>query len=190
MHVTKYSKKKLELTAKIVIFVGDTDTPHNYRVYFPNNKMVVVRQDIKFDEEKGMRLSLERELDLHADEELLVPKNEPKYVEQPHEEDHRVAKNTHADTSTRNGRRCTTEADRLRLDAAEHVGAPTSLHKQRQSPNRFTRYKALMSKCIVTEPYSFEVAVQQPILVDAMVKEYDFIAKKSAWEVVPRLVEN
>ena len=34
--------------------------------------------------EKGMQLSLERELDLHADEELLVPKNEPQDVEQPH----------------------------------------------------------------------------------------------------------
>ena len=31
--------------------------------------------------EKAMRFSLERELDLHADEELLVPKNEPQDVE-------------------------------------------------------------------------------------------------------------
>ena len=31
--------------------------------------------------EKAMRLSLKRELDLHAYEELLVPKNEPQDVE-------------------------------------------------------------------------------------------------------------
>ena len=31
--------------------------------------------------EKSMQLSLERELDLHVDEELLVPKNEPRDVE-------------------------------------------------------------------------------------------------------------
>ena len=72
-------------------------------------------------------MSLERELVFHAEEELLVPKNEPQDVEQPHAEDHGAAKNIHAEPSTRNGRRRTTEVDRLRLDAAEHVGAPTSL---------------------------------------------------------------
>ena len=47
---------------------------------------------------------------------------------------------------------------------------------------------ALMSKCIVTEPYSFEEAVQEPTWVDAMVDEYDSIVKNSAWEIVPRSV--
>ena len=73
-----------------------------------------------------MRLSLERELDLHVEEELLVPKDEPQDVDQPHAKDHGVEENTHAEPSIRNGRRRTTEADRLRLDAAENVGAPTS----------------------------------------------------------------
>ena len=73
-----------------------------------------------------MRLSLERELDFHAEEELLVPKDEPQDVEQPHVEDHGVAENTHAEPSIRNGRRRTTEIDILRLDAAKNVGAPTS----------------------------------------------------------------
>jgi hypothetical protein len=85
-------RKKLEPTAEIGIFVGYTDTPHNYRVYFPANRMTVVRRDVKFDEEKAMRLSLERELDLHADKELLVPKDEPQDVEQSHAEDHGVEK--------------------------------------------------------------------------------------------------
>ena len=89
---------------------------------------------------------------------------------------------------TINGRRCTMEANRLRLDEAENVGAPTSLHRQRQSPDRFTRYMDLMSKCIVTKPSSFEEAVQQPIWVDAMVEEYDSIVNKSAWDIVPRPV--
>ena len=48
--------------------------------------MTVVRQDVKYDEEKAMRLSLERELDLHEDDELLVPKDEPWDVEQPQAE--------------------------------------------------------------------------------------------------------
>ena len=45
-----------------------------------------------------------------------------------------------------------------------------------------------MSKCIVTEPSSFEEAVQEPTWVDAMVEEYDSIVRNNAWEIVPRPV--
>jgi len=45
---------------------------------------------------------------------------------------------------------------------------------------------ALMSKCVVTEPSSFEEAVEDPAWVDAMVEEYDSIVRNSAWEIVPR----
>jgi hypothetical protein len=48
---------------------------------------------------------------------------------------------------------------------------------------------ALMRKCILNEPYSFQEPVQDPIWVDAMVEEYDSIVKNSAWEIVPRLVD-
>ena len=50
VHVTKDARKKLEPTVEIGIFVGYTDTPCYYRVYFQNRRMTVVRQDIKFDE--------------------------------------------------------------------------------------------------------------------------------------------
>ena len=53
-HVTKDSRKNLEPTSKIGIFLGYIGTPHNYWVYFPNIRMTVVRRDIKFDEEKAM----------------------------------------------------------------------------------------------------------------------------------------
>jgi hypothetical protein len=48
---------------------------------------------------------------------------------------------------------------------------------------------ALMRKCIVTEPYSFQELVQDPTWVDAMVEEYDSIVKNNAWDIVPRPVE-
>jgi hypothetical protein len=131
VHVTKNARKKLELTVEVGIFVGYTETPHNYRVYFSNSKMTVMRWDIKFNEGKAMRLSLERELDLHVEEELLVPKNESQDVDQTHEEVHGVEEATHAKPSIRNGRKCTTEADRLRIDVEQNVGAPTSQHRQR-----------------------------------------------------------
>jgi len=76
MHVMKDARKKLELTVEVGIFVGYTDTPHNYYAYFPNSDKTIVRRHIKFQEEKAMKCLLERELHLHADEELLVPKDD------------------------------------------------------------------------------------------------------------------
>jgi hypothetical protein len=144
---------------------------------------------MKFDEGKAMRLLLERELELHAEEELLVPKDESQDVDQPHEEVHGVEETTQSEPSIKNGKNRTTEADRLRLDAAQNVGAPTSQRRQRQSPGRFARYMALMRKCIVTKPSSFQEAVQDPTWFDAMVEEYDTIVKRSAWEIVPRPID-
>jgi len=113
-HVTKYAVKKLEPTTKLGIFVGYTDTPHNYQVYLPTNMMTVVRRDVRFDEEKAMRVSLERELELHADEELLAPKVEETHinVEQPHVEDPRVETTTQVESS-KEGRKGIREANRL-----------------------------------------------------------------------------
>ena len=42
-------------------------------------------------------MSLERELYLHADEELLLPENEPQDVEKPHVDDHGVKETTQAE---------------------------------------------------------------------------------------------
>jgi hypothetical protein len=126
---------------------------------------------------------------LHAEEEMMVPKDDSQYADQPHEEVHGVEEATHVDPSIRNGRKCTTEVDRLRLDVARNVGAPTSQRIQRQSPDRFTGYIALMRKCIVNEPSSFQEEVQDPTWVDSMVEEYDSIIKNSAWEIVPRPVD-
>ena len=84
------------------------------------------------------------------------------------------------------GQKRTTEAERLAQDAEKVVGAPTSQRRQRQSPDQYNGYMALMSKCIVTEPSSFEEAVEDPAWVDAMVEEYDSIVRNNAWEIVPR----
>ena len=106
-----------------------------------------------------MKLSLERELHFHVEEELLVPKDDPLDVDQPQEEIHGVEESTHAEPNIRQGRKRTIEAERLKLDAAQNVGVPTSQRRQRQSPNRFTGYMDLMSKCIMTEPSSIEEQV-------------------------------
>ena len=42
VHVTKDARKKLEQKVEVGIFVRCTKTPHNYRVYFPNRRMIVV----------------------------------------------------------------------------------------------------------------------------------------------------
>ena len=73
-----------------------------------------------------------------------------------------MEESTHAELNIRQGKKRTTEAERLKVDAAQNVGVPTSQHRQRQSPDRYTRYMALMIKCIVTEPSSFEEVAQEP----------------------------
>lgn len=165
-HVTKDAWKKLDLTIELGIFVGYTDTPHNYRVYMLTSRMIVVRRDIKFNEEKAIRVSLERELELHADEEILAPKvEEPQIdVEQPHAEVPGVETSTQAESS-REGRKHTREADRLLDVARENVGGPTSQCRKRRSLERYTRYISLMGACIVTEPSYFQEAVQHPVWV-------------------------
>jgi len=84
-HVTKDVRKNLEPTTVLGIFVGYIDSTHNYRVYLPSKMMTVVHRDVNFYEEKPVRCSLEREIHLHADEELLALKEEPQDdVDQPH----------------------------------------------------------------------------------------------------------
>ena len=124
--MTKDARKKLEPTVEVGIFVGYIETPHNYCVYLLDTQMTVVRRDIKFNEVKAMKLSLEMELHLHAEEVLLIPKDEPMDVDQPQEEIHGVEESTHAEPNIRKGRKRTAEDERLKLDATQNVGVPTS----------------------------------------------------------------
>ena len=93
--------------------------------------MTMMRHDIKFNEDKAMKLSLEGELDLHGKEDILVPKDESLYVDQPQEEIHGVEESTHAEPNIRQGMKRTTEAERLKVDAAQNVGVPTSQCRKR-----------------------------------------------------------
>ena len=139
----KDARKKLEPTAEVGIFVGYTETPHNYRVYFPDSWMTMVGRNIKFNDVKAMKFSLERELHLHAEEELLVPKDEPLDVDQSQEEIHGVEESTHVEPNIRQGRKHTTDAERLKVDAAQNLGVPTSQHRERQSHDQYTGSMAL-----------------------------------------------
>ena len=107
MHVMKDARKKLEPTVEVGISVGYTNMPHNYCVYFPDSRKTVVRRDIKFQEEKAMKCSLEMEPHLHADEELLVPKDELQDVDQPQDKVHGVEETTHAAPTIRGQKRIT-----------------------------------------------------------------------------------
>jgi len=73
-HVSKELRKKLELTIELGVFLGYTETPHNYYVYLSSLRMKVVQTDVNFYEEKAMWFSLERELQIPPEEEILAPK--------------------------------------------------------------------------------------------------------------------
>ena len=117
----------------------------------------------------------------------MVPKEEEPqtYAEKPHAEVPGVETSTQAESS-RDGRKHKREANRLLEDARENVGAPSSQHRLRRSPERYIGYMALARECVETESSSFEEAVQQLIWVDAMVEEHDSIVHNSVWDVVPR----
>lgn len=90
----------------------------------------------------------------------MVPKIEESQidVEQSHVEDLRVETSTQVESST-DGRKSNKDADRLLHDARENVGAPTSQHRQRRSPEKYNGYMDLMSGCVLTKPSSFEEIV-------------------------------
>eukprot|EP00253_Pinus_taeda_P008558 PITA_08558 len=186
-HVTKDAQKKLEPTAELAILMGYINTPHNYRVFLTTSQRTMVRRDLKFDKQKAMQVFLESELKLHAEEELLIPKEEEPQTDakQPHAEDPGVETSTHAESS-RDGQKRSTEVDRLVMDLRENVGQPASQHRHRRSPERYIGYMALVWECVKTEPSSFEEAVQYLVWVDAMVEEYNSIVRNSVWDVFPR----
>jgi len=68
--VTKDARKNLDPIAELGILLGYMDTPHEYRVYLPSTQRTVVCRDLKFNNQKAMCISLERELKLHAYEEI------------------------------------------------------------------------------------------------------------------------
>jgi len=98
-------------------------------------------------------------------------------VEQPHIEDRGMETPTHTESS-RDGRNHTKEASMLLHDARANVGAATSQCRQRNSPQRYTSYMDLMSRCVENDPSYLKEEVKQPVWVDSMVEEYDSIARR------------
>ena len=56
-HVSKESRKKLELTTKLRVIVGYTKCPHNYHFCFLSLRIRVAQRNVKFDEEIHLELS-------------------------------------------------------------------------------------------------------------------------------------
>jgi len=57
-HVSKNSREKLQPIVDLVVFLGRTTIPHNYRVFLPSLRMIVVKRYVNFDKENAMRCSL------------------------------------------------------------------------------------------------------------------------------------
>ena len=85
-----------------------------------------------------MHLSLERELQIPAEEEPLAPKEEPhEVVEKPQIEEQRVDTSNQLEPS-REGRKRSKEVDILVQDARENVGAPSNKLMKRKSLDQYT----------------------------------------------------
>ena len=60
-HVPSEKRTKFDPTAERGIFVGYDETSKAYRIYLPCSRKVVVRREVKFDEERAFRKSRELE---------------------------------------------------------------------------------------------------------------------------------
>ena len=60
-HVPSEKRTKLEPTAEKGIFVGYDETSKAFRIYLPSQRKVVVRRDVKFEEERAFKKSRESE---------------------------------------------------------------------------------------------------------------------------------
>jgi len=56
-HVPKEKRTKMEFTTKKGLFVDYSETSKAYCLYIPGYKTVVVRRDVKFEEERAFRKS-------------------------------------------------------------------------------------------------------------------------------------
>ena len=52
----------MEPTAEKGIFVGYDETSKAFRIYLPSQRKVVVRRDVRFEEEKAFKKSIDSEL--------------------------------------------------------------------------------------------------------------------------------
>jgi len=68
-HVPSESRKKLEPTTVKGIFVGYNEIAKAYRVYVSTLRRTMIRRDVRFEEGRGLRKSLEREKTTTKDEE-------------------------------------------------------------------------------------------------------------------------
>ena len=62
-HVPYEKRTKLEATCECGIFVGYDETSKALRIYLPEQRRVVVRREVKFEEEKVFRRSLDFEME-------------------------------------------------------------------------------------------------------------------------------
>ena len=60
-HVPSEKRTKFEPTAKRGIFVGYDETSKAFRIYLPSQRKVVMRREVKFEEEWAFRKSRESE---------------------------------------------------------------------------------------------------------------------------------
>lgn len=70
-------RKNLEPTIEKGIFMGYSETTQEYRVYLLGLEKIVLRRDVRFEEDRALRESLERDkISLPQMEVLLCPKEE------------------------------------------------------------------------------------------------------------------
>jgi hypothetical protein len=183
-HVPSKKRKKLEATANKKIFVGYNENSKAYKVYIPSLRNIVVRRDVRFEEDKALRKAHDTGAKAAGDQELEIQKtketqgtgagSDDQIADQDVEQQDPPVQET---PSTR--RKKTRWAEQTLREAQEYVDAPRTSVREISAPQRFSSYMALMSELLEVDPSIFEEASQQQVWRDAMVEEYASIMKNN-----------
>jgi len=68
-HVPEEKRKKLEPAIEKGILVGYNETSKVYKVYIPTHRKTIIRRDVKFEEDRALKMSLEHEQVIVQEEE-------------------------------------------------------------------------------------------------------------------------
>jgi len=71
-YVPSEKRTKMEPTAKRGIFVGYNETSKAFRIYLPSLRKIVLRRDVRFEEDEGFRKSRGTERGEHSSHQIKV----------------------------------------------------------------------------------------------------------------------
>jgi hypothetical protein len=165
-HVPLEKRTQLDPTVEKGILVGYSETSKAYRIYIPAPRKTIVRQDVKFEEDRAFKRSHDSHLAKTEEQEALkVEERSTSQVTSPRSSDQKEEQEAHSTqvvTATSRKKKPRWLQQTLK-DAQEHVEAPRKTFRQRRPPQKYSNYMAFMCDIIDSGPSIFEEALERQV---------------------------